>query len=140
MKLPDVNVLLYAVNTASPQHALARAALRTAFAQDQVGLAWASVLGFLRLSTRVGILPAPLDVEHALDIVHRWLDHPAAMIAEPTARHAALLGRLLVGAGQDGNLVSDAHLAALAIEHDAELLTFDRDFARFPGLRWSTPS
>lgn len=140
MKLPDVNLLVYAVNGEAPQHLIAKAALRDAFTNDQVGLAWTSVLGFLRLTTRRGILTAPLAVDDALDIAHRWLDHPAAVIVEPTARHAAVLGRLLTAAGRGGNLVTDAHLAALAIQHDAELLSFDRDFERFAGLRWSTPS
>ena len=139
MKLPDANVLLYAVNTAAPQHAAAHQALRDAYATGGVGMAWAALLGFLRLATRPGVLPRPLTVDQALDVLHRWLDHPATVLLVPTARHAAVLGRLLLGAGQGGNLVSDAHLAALAIEHDAELLSFDRDFARFAGLRWSMP-
>ena len=137
MKLPDVNVLLYAVNTASPQHAVAKQALKEAFAAGDVGLPWAVLLGFLRLTTRSGILSQPLTVEDALQVVHSWLDHPAATALVPGDRHAAILSRLLIGAGQGGSLVSDAHLAALAIEHNAELLSFDRDFARFAGLRWT---
>ncbi|NRF72336.1 PIN domain-containing protein [Aquincola sp. S2] len=137
MKLPDVNVLLYAVNSASPQHAVAKQALREAFEQGEVGLPWAVLLGFLRLSTRTGILSRPLPVEQGLLVLHSWLDHPAAVALAPSDRHAAILGRLLIGAGQGGPLVSDAHLAALAIEHNAELLSFDRDFARFAGLRWT---
>jgi toxin-antitoxin system PIN domain toxin len=137
MKLPDVNVLLYAVNTAAPQHAVAKQALQDAFTEGDVGLPWAVLLGFLRLTTRSGILSQPLTVDDALQIVHSWLDHPAATSLAPGDRHAAILSRLLVGAGQGGSLVSDAHLAALAIEHNAELLSFDRDFARFAGLRWT---
>jgi predicted nucleic acid-binding protein len=76
-------------------------------------------------------------VDDALQIVHSWLDHPAATTLVPGDRHAAILSRLLIGAWQGGSLVSDAHLAALAIEHNAELLSFDRDFARFAGLRWT---
>ena len=139
MKLPDVNVLLYAVNTASPQHAVAKQALQEAFTEGDVGLPWAVLLGFLRLTTRTGILSNPLTVEDALQVVHSWLDHPAATALVPGDRHAAILSRLLIGAGQGGSLVSDAHLAALAIEHNAELLSFDRDFARFAGLRWTAP-
>lgn len=137
MKLPDVNVLLYAVNTASPQHAVAKQALQEAFTEGDVGLPWAVLLGFLRLTTRSGILAQPLTVDDALQIMHSWLDHPAATTLAPGDRHAAILSRLLIGAGQGGSLVSDAHLAALAIEHNAELLSFDRDFARFAGLRWT---
>lgn len=137
MKLPDVNVLLYAVNTASPQHAVAKQALQQAFTEGDVGLPWTVLLGFLRLTTRNGILSNPLTVEDALQVVHSWLDHPAATTLAPGDRHAAILSRLLIGVGQGGSLVSDAHLAAMAIEHNAELISFDRDFARFSGLRWT---
>ena len=137
MKLPDVNVLLYGVNTASPQHAVAKQALQQAFTEGDVGLPWTVLLGFLRLTTRNGILSNPLTVEDALQVVHSWLDHPAATTLAPGDRHAAILSRLLIGVGQGGSLVSDAHLAAMAIEHNAELISFDRDFARFSGLRWT---
>jgi len=135
MILPDVNVLLYAVNSAAPQHAAARAALEDAYRKGPVAMVWPALLGFLRLSTRAGILPRPLGIEAALDIVQRWLQHPSTVVAQPTPRHPALLARLLIGLGQGGPIVSDAHLAALAIEHDAVLLTFDRDFERFAGLQ-----
>ena len=79
--------------------------------------------------------PDVQTVEQALDIVHRWIDHPAAVLVQPTAQHEAVLGRLLVGLGRGGPIVSDAHLAALAIEHRATLLSFDRDFEQFAGLR-----
>jgi toxin-antitoxin system PIN domain toxin len=94
-----------------------------------------ALLGFLRLSTRNGIFARPLGIEQALSVVDVWLSQPTASILNPTDRHSGVLGRLLLGAGSGGNLVSDAHLAALAIEHGAELGTFDRDFARFAGLR-----
>lgn len=135
MILPDVNVLLHAVNASAPQHAVAHAALRQAYAQGPVALAWPALLGFLRLATRSGILPRPLAVAQALDVVQRWLDHPAAVVVNPGPQHAPLLARLLLGLGQGGPIVSDAHLAVLAIEHRALLLTFDRDFERFAGLR-----
>ncbi len=135
MILPDVNVLLHAVNSGAAQHAVAREALRSAYGRGPVAMTWPALLGFLRLTTRAGILPRPLDIGTALDIVQRWLDHPATVLALPTAQHAALLSRLLIGAGQGGPLVSDAHLAALAIEHRATLLSFDRDFERFAGLK-----
>jgi toxin-antitoxin system PIN domain toxin len=94
-----------------------------------------ALLGFLRLCTRTGIFAKPLGIDHALAVVDVWLSQPNASILHPTDRHAGVLGRLLLGAGAAGNLVSDAHLAALAIEHGADLGTFDRDFARFAGLR-----
>ena len=135
MILPDVNVLVHAVNIGVAQHATARAALQDAFESDQVALAWAAMLGFLRLTTRPGILARPLPVEAALDMLRRWFAHPSALVIQPTTRHASVLSRLLLGLGQGGNIVSDAHLAALAIEHGATLLTFDRDFDRFTGLK-----
>lgn len=138
MRTPDVNVLLHAVNQDSPQHVVAREWLEAAFARPAgMGFAWSALLGFLRLATRRGIFATPLTIEVALGVVDVWLNHPRARVLEATERHAGVLGRLLLGAGQGGNLVSDAHLAALAIEHQAELGTFDRDFGRFPGLRWT---
>jgi len=138
MRCPDVNVLLYAVNLDSPQHEDARAWLEASFSRPQgVGFAWAALLGFLRLSTRGGIYAQPLSLDAALSVIDAWLGHPRASVLEPTERHAGVLGRLLLGAGAGGNLVSDAHLAALAIEHGAELGTFDGDFGRFAGLRWT---
>ena len=137
MKLFDTNVLLHAVNVGAPQHARAASALRDAYVGGPVGLPWQVLVGFMRITTRSGILPMPLTIEQALDVVHRWLEHPATHSPHPGPRHAAILGRLLVGAGRGGNLVPDAHLAALAIEHEGELLTFDRDFGQFAGLRWT---
>lgn len=138
MRTPDVNVLLYAVNHDCPQHEAARTWIEASFAQSQgVGFAWAALLGFLRLSTRTGIFTRPLTIESALGVVDSWLNHPSARVLTTTERHAGVLTRLLLGAGRGGNLVSDAHLAAIAIEHNAELGTFDRDFDRFAGLRWT---
>lgn len=97
----------------------------------------AAMLGFLRLSTRAGIFARPLPIEATLGVVDAWLHHPAAQVLGTTDRHAGVLARLLIGAGSGGSLVGDAHLAALAIEHNAEIATFDRDFARFAGLRWT---
>lgn len=136
MILPDVNVLLHAVNAGAPQHAVADAALLDAYRRGPVAMAWPALLGFLRLSTRAGIFPRPLPIDQALEVIQRWLDHPATVVVHPTAQHAALLARLLIGLGQGGPIVSDAHLATLAIEHRASLLSFDRDFERFAGLRF----
>ena len=136
MILPDGNVLLYAVNMAAPQHGVALAALQGACRSGTVAMGWPTLLGFLRLSTRAGILSRPLPVEQALDVMRAWLDHPGALMVQPTAQRAALLASLLIGAGQGGPLVSDAHLAVLAIEHGATPLGFDRDFQRFAGLRF----
>lgn len=140
MRLPDTNVLLYAINAGAPQHPLAVRWLRDSFSSAEgVAFAWMAVIGFVRLSTRPGIFAKPLPVESALAVVNQWLTHPSAQVVHPSPRHAALLGGLLLGAGTAGNLTNDAHLAALAIEHQAELHTTDADFRRFPGLRWSNP-
>ena len=137
MKLPDLNVLLYATNKDSKQHRRAREWLEAAFEEPAgVGFAWAALLGFIRLATRQGILAAPLPVEDAIGVMTAWLSHPAAQIMNTTEHHAPLLARLLIGAGAGGNLTTDAHLAALAIEHGATLGSFDRDFARFTGLEF----
>lgn len=137
MKVPDTNILLYAANTAAPQHSISLAWLEQAFgAPAGVGLAWMSLLGFLRVSTRRGIFPNPLSVEDALRTMSFWLDQPRARVLLPTQQHADLLGELLATAGTAGNLTTDAHLAALAIEHGATLASFDRDFDRFDRLRF----
>lgn len=137
MKLPDVNVLLSAVNEDSGEHAAAKNWLQAAFdAPAGVALTWVAMLGFLRLSTRRGILSKPLPTEDALAVVHQWLTAPRVTVLHPTERHASILGRLLVAAGTAGNLTTDAHLAALAVEHGATLGSFDRDFERFAGLRF----
>jgi uncharacterized protein len=139
--LPDVNVLLFSVNTATEQHAAALSALEGGYATPRgVGFAWVSLLAFLRLSTRSGIFPKPLSVEDALRVIGRWLDAPNAQVLQPGERHAELLGRILRAAGTAGNLTTDAHLAAIAIEHDATIVSFDRDFARFADVRWTLPA
>ena len=140
MILPDANVLLYSVNTSSDQHAVSLRALRQGFESSRgVAVAWTALLAFLRLSTRRGIFPRPLSVEDAMRVVENWLAQPRAQVAHPGERHVEILGRLLKPTGVGGNLTTDAHLAALAIEHGAVVLTFDRDFARFEGVRWMLP-
>jgi toxin-antitoxin system PIN domain toxin len=135
VKLPDVNVLLNAVNRASPEHTCAREWLEGVFsASAGVGLTWIALIGFVRLSTRRGILAKPLDMDQAFTVVEHWIANPAARILHPTARHGAILRRLLMAAGTAGNLTTDAHLAALAIEHGGTVGSFDRDFERFPGV------
>ena len=101
-----------------------------------IAFTWHVLIGFLRLSTQRRIVSAALSLETALGVVDEWLAHPRARIIGPTDRHAAVLARLLIGAGRGGNLLSDAHLAAIAIEHGAVLGSFDRDFESFAGLRF----
>lgn len=141
MVVVDANVLLHAVNDESPSHVVARDWLDSALdGADTVGLAWVALLAFVRISTRPGIYPRPLSPADAMDVVEGWLSRPSAVVIEPTPRHAAVLRGLLEGVGTAGNLTTDAHLAALAWEHKAEVVSFDRDFQRFAGLRSRVPS
>ena len=140
MKLVDLNVLLYAVNRDSAHHEVIRRWWEDALSGDvPVGLAWVVLLGFLRLTTNPRILPRPLDVEDAVSVVGEWLAQPPVRPLVPTDRHWPILQDLLRASGAAGNLTTDAHLAALAIEHGATLLSTDTDFARFANLRWLDP-
>jgi toxin-antitoxin system PIN domain toxin len=141
VNLPDVNLLVYAANTDSPFHDRARIWLEGALSgAATAGLAWNVLLGFVRLTTRPGILARPLAIDEAMNVVDSWLAVPVVQIVEPGPRHARLLRSLLQNAGTTtGNLTSDAHLVAIAIEHGAELCSSDSDFGRFQGLRWRNP-
>ncbi|MBT2325666.1 type II toxin-antitoxin system VapC family toxin [Variovorax paradoxus] len=137
MKLPDVNVLVNAVLEESLHHAAAKEWLEGSFAHPQgLGMAWLALVGFIRIATRPGLFAQPVPIDQAMGLVDEWLSHPQVRVLHPGPRHAGILGRLLVAAGTGGNLTNDAHLAALAIEHNAEVGTFDRDFKRFAGLRF----
>ncbi len=140
MKVPDLNLLIYAIDRGSPWHMLALRWWNGLLSGSQtVALSWTELLGFLRLTTNPRIMRAPLTMDEAFDYIQRWLSHPLTAVIDPTPRHASVLRDLLGQVGTAGNLVSDAHLAALAIEHGAELCSADRDFGRFPGLRWVNP-
>jgi toxin-antitoxin system PIN domain toxin len=140
VKLPDLNLLLYAIDEGSPRHEQARPWLEdTLSGTEAVGFAWTVMLGFVRIATNPVVLDRPLSAAEALDYVDGWLDQPCATVVAPTEGHASLLRKLLEPLGTAGNLTSDAHLAALAIEHGAELCSCDTDFARFDGLRWTDP-
>lgn len=141
MNLVDANVLLYAVNEADPKHEPSRTWLDAALSgQEPVGFAWTVLLAFLRLSTKVGLFPRPLDVAGAVATVRAWIDQPPSVIVEPTARHLDLVAGLLDDVGTGANLVSDAHLAALSLEHNGRVISYDSDFGRFRGVRWQQPS
>ena len=140
MKLPDINLLVYAINTRSPQHERAKRWLEDALSgTEQVGFAWLALLGFIRISTNPAALERPLSSSGAIEYVEEWLARPVATVVHPTLQHVSVLRRLLEPLGTAGNLTSDAHLAALAIEHGAELCSGDVDFSRFEGLRWTDP-
>jgi uncharacterized protein len=138
--LPDVNLLLYAYEEASPFHDRARAWLESMLSgHDTVGLSWTVLLAFVRLSTRARLYESSLAPAKAFDIVESWLAQPVAVVVHPTERHLAILRGLLEPLGTAGNITTDAHLAALAIEHGGEVCSADTDFARFRGLRWTNP-
>jgi len=140
VKLPDVNLLLYAYDSESPRQAAAREWLEdTLSGAETVAFAWAVIVGFIRIATNPAIFRQPLDAGGALDLADSWLARPAVTVVHPTDRHAAVLRDLLTPLGAAGNLTSDAHLAALAIEHGATLCSSDNDFSRFAGLRWVDP-
>ena len=140
MKLVDANVLVYAVNRDADQHLEARTWLDESLAGARsVGLAWVPLLAFVRLVTRAGLFPRPLSVAQAMGQVQAWLAQPGAHVVQPTSRHVVVLAELLSAVGTGANLVNDAHLAALAIEHRAEVVTYDRDLDRFPGVRGERP-
>ena len=140
MMVPDVNLLIHAHNTESRVHRAARAWWEARLnGTAPVGLAWVTVLGFIRIMTHPRVLARPLPVGVACTAVRAWLAQPCVTILHPGDRHADILIGLLEQLGSAGNLTTDAHLAALCIEHQAELHSTDADFARFPGLRWKNP-
>ncbi|WP_102141116.1 type II toxin-antitoxin system VapC family toxin [Mycobacterium hubeiense] len=140
MRIVDANVLLYAVNTASEHHSASKRWLDGALSgADTVGLAWVPLLAFIRLVTKQGLFPAPLGVGEAMRQVTDWCDAPGSVVVGPTPRHADVLSGLLDRVGTGGNLVNDGHLAALAIEHRAGIVSYDSDFSRFDGVGWDTP-
>lgn len=141
MQIVDANVLLYAVNERSEQHEDAKGWLDHALSgRETVGFAWIALLAFLRLTTHPAVFPSPLTIEDAAGIVRAWLARPTAVVIEPTSRHTDVLEAFLADLGSAGNLVNDAHLAALALEHGADIASFDADFSRFDGIGWHRPA
>jgi len=138
--LVDVNLLLFATVASTPEHAVARPWFTARLnGSAAVGLPWSALLGFIRIVSNRRIYERPVALADAWREVERWLDCPSVWIPQPTERHRDILGALLVQAAFRANLVSDAHLAALAIEHGLTLCSTDGNFARFPGLRWENP-
>ncbi|CAN5280933.1 type II toxin-antitoxin system VapC family toxin [soil metagenome] len=140
MKIPDLNLLIYAVDRQASLHRKARAWWEeTLSGPETVGLSWSVMLGFVRLTSNPKVVRNPVTAAEALDSVDRWLNQQTTTVVEPTSRHSQVLRDLLDETGTAGNLVTDAHLAALAIEHGAVLCSADRDFGRFRGLDWINP-
>lgn len=140
MIVPDVNILIHAYNSQSPQHKAAREWWEETLTLPRpVGLSWSVILGFIRIATHRKILDNPMRPADAIRRVRSWLSVPLVQIITPGERHAETLFSLMEHLGTAGNLTTDAHLAALTIEYQAELASTDTDFARFPGLRWFNP-
>jgi toxin-antitoxin system PIN domain toxin len=140
MILPDVNLLIYAVDVEAPMHRRAKQWLEQVLSDPQtVAISWSTVLAFMRLTTSRRMYRAPLPIEVALNTVGTWLAHPSVTLVHPGPKHFSILRELLMAVGTGGSLTSGAHLAALAIENGAELCSSDYDFGRFPRLKWSNP-
>ena len=140
MILIDVNILVIAVMTAIPGHPKAKAHLDQQVTDGvPIGLPWAVLMGFVRITTNPRIMANPLTLEEALFHVQEWLALPNVSILHPTEEHARHFADQCRASRAVGNLVSDAHLAALAIEHGCAIISNDGDFAKFAGIRWSNP-
>ncbi len=139
MTLVDTNVLVYAVNSASPFHRQSRGWLDGALSgRAPVGFAWMALVGFVRLVTHPAIVSRPLSTTTACDIVDAWLGARSAHVLQPGRDHARLF-RAMLADGPGGNRTNDAHLAALAMEHQATVVSYDSDFELFPSVRWERP-
>lgn len=140
MKVVDLNVVVYASDESSTRHRRAKRWFDVAMSSTEtIGISTAVAVGFVRLTTSPRVMATPLDVETSLAVVEAWYRRPNVTAPQPTERHYGLLRELLAPIGTGGNLVPDAHLAALSIEHGAELVSFDHDFGRFSGVRWLEP-
>lgn len=139
--LVDANLLLFAVDETSPFHTrIATWMVEALNGSRRVGIPWESISAFLRISTHPRVFDAPLSPEDAWGFVADWLGCDVVWIPTPTERHAEVFGSLVVGQQLRGNLIGDAHLAALAIEHGITICSADSDFARFPEAQWVNPT
>ncbi len=140
MNVPDANLLIYALDETSPHHRAAKAWLDAELSSGETfAFMWSVLLAVVRLTTNARVFEHPLSAADAFDVVDTWLAQPTTTVIGPTERHAGLLRELLDSSGTAGNLTTDAHLAAVCIEHGAMLCSADRDFARWSGLRWANP-
>jgi toxin-antitoxin system PIN domain toxin len=136
----DVNLLIYAYDTTCPDHNKARAWLEDAFSGDEpIGLPWQTLSAFLRVLTYPGLFGERFTMQQVLAIVDQWVEMPQIRVISPGEDHWEFFREMLVGGDVRGKLTTDAELAALTIEYGGVLYTTDRDFARFPGLRWVNP-
>lgn len=140
MKIVDLNILLYSVNRDDPHHDVARKLWENLLSSNEpVGLAWITLVGFVRLVTHPSVFAKPQTTIQAIEGVTAWLDHSNTRLVTETEDHWQALQELLIEVRVTGNLATDAHLAALAISRGATLVSFDTDFGRFTRLRWENP-
>lgn len=140
MIIVDANLLLYAYDSNAAEHPAASAWLNQLFdSEENIGLPWVVIWAFIRVSTNPRLLRAPRPLPEIFSIVSEWLNAPHIMVINPSPRHTAILERLLADYGVVGPLVTDAVIAALAIEHGATVASTDQDFRRFPEVRWINP-
>ncbi len=140
MIVPDLNLLIYAYNSDAPLHADAKTWWENLMnGNEQVAVPWVVSCGFVRLMTNPRVLQIPLPPKIAMDHVSVWFSLPHVSPISPGSQHLAILGRLLEEAGVGANLVTDAHIAAIAVEYQAEVHSNDTDFSRFSGLNWRNP-
>lgn len=140
MILVDANILLYAEDSLSPHHQLARSWWDEQLSgSGPVCLSWVVLAAFIRIGTNPRVFAHPLSLVQALRRVESWLDQPCTRVVQPTERHWVVFQQMLTSGQAVGNLVTDAHLAALSVEHGCELFSTDADFARFPKLKWKNP-
>jgi toxin-antitoxin system PIN domain toxin len=138
--LVDANILLYAEDQLNPQHEIARGWWDAQLSGvSPVCLCWSVLCAFIRIGTNHRVFERPLTLNQAIARVQSWLDQPCTRLIYPTERHWTVLQPLLIEGQALGNLVSDAHLAALAVQHGCELMSTDGDFARFPRVKWTNP-
>ena len=136
----DANILLYAYDSASSHHSKARAWVERVFsAAAPIGLPWQTVTAFLRIMTNPRLPGERFSTQEAVQVVDRWLEQPNIRLLAPGDDHWPLFRQMIVEGQASGPLITDAHVAALTIEYGGVLHTTDRDFARFPGLRWTNP-
>jgi toxin-antitoxin system PIN domain toxin len=141
VRIPDINVLLYAQNPDVAQHEACRRWLEDSLSgTETVGLPWIVVIGFIRLSTSARVFPMPMRSDEAIGAVRSWLEQPNATTVAPGPRHLAILAAMLDRVGNAAGLTTDAHIAAIASEHGATVVTCDTDFHRFPDLRVLDPT
>lgn len=140
MILVDANLVLYAEDSLSKHHESARVWWDAQLSDAaEVGMCWPVINAFIRISTNVRLHQHPLALKEAIERVQSWLDQPCVRIVQPTDEHWTIFQRMLRGARAAGNLVTDAHLAALAVEHHCVLYSSDADFSHFRGLKWKNP-